>query len=46
VANEGWVLEADDGAGDDMVAMRGYTVKKKATEEIIISEPGNHVIAK
>mmetsp|Transcript_66535 Transcript_66535/g.138695 ORF Transcript_66535/g.138695 Transcript_66535/m.138695 type:complete len:666 (-) Transcript_66535:380-2377(-) len=44
VANEGWTMVADEGASDDMVQMRGYTVHKAKTEELVFNHPGDFVV--
>uniref|UniRef100_A0A7S1YBI8 UTP-monosaccharide-1-phosphate uridylyltransferase n=1 Tax=Grammatophora oceanica TaxID=210454 RepID=A0A7S1YBI8_9STRA len=47
VENEGWTLEevkADDDDVEETVAIRGYTMNKKATQEYIVTEPGSYII--
>lgn len=45
VENEGWEVVGGVGDGTDTyVAMRGYTIEKRATKEFIFSEPGTHTV--
>lgn len=44
VANEGWDLQAATGEEDEVVRIRGFKVQKKATKELIYSDPGEYLV--